>query len=75
MEYTDLKKQEVIPSTVKTRGFPDQFFMNDDDCYWAKVFRREALQYDKVGKEILCKYKKVRVDSKTVKLVRDAVDA
>jgi hypothetical protein len=49
--------------------------MKADDCYWAKVFRREALQYDKVGKEILCKYKKVRVDSKTVKLVRDAVDA
>lgn len=44
--------------------------MNDDDGYWARVFRREALQYDKVGKEILCKYKRVKVDSHTIKLVR-----
>lgn len=44
--------------------------MKADDCYWARVFRREALQYKKIGDAILSTYKKVRVDSKTVKLVR-----
>ena len=44
--------------------------MNNDDGYWARVFRREALQHQKVGETILATYKRVRVDSNTVKLVR-----
>lgn len=44
--------------------------MNNDDSYWARVFRREALQYQKVGETILTTHKRVRVDSHTIKLVR-----
>lgn len=44
--------------------------MNNDDSYWARVFRREALQYKKVGEAILSTYKMVKVDSYTIKLVR-----
>ena len=44
--------------------------MKADDSYWARVFRREALQYQKVGEAILSTYKRVRVDGHTIKLVR-----
>ena len=44
--------------------------MKADDSYWARVFRREALQYKKTGDAILSTYKRVRVDSHTIKLVR-----
>lgn len=44
--------------------------MNNDDSYWARVFRIEALQYKKVGETFLATHKRVRVDSHTIKLVR-----
>ena len=41
------------------------------NTYWAKVFRKEALQYSHIGRAILADYKRVKTDEKTIKLVRN----
>lgn len=42
----------------------------NDDSYWVKVFRREALKYRNVGISNFTDCAFVRTDKNTVKLIR-----
>jgi hypothetical protein len=70
---TSLKKdRKTLPILMWETDyhFKKRAMKENDDSYWVKVFRREALKYRNVGIRNFTDCAFVRIDKNTVKLIR-----